>query len=735
MSFMSNSGFLAAAFINCSAAFVLLVVYVLLAPSCPARFFRYWIGGWTLYVFTAALRISRLWNGGTEIVPLRTAVSLLTALVFFAAVLEVCGRGQRVKYLWPLAAIGIPTAYVASKASLHAALQMDAIGESSLLIASGLLLWRCRRQHRGFGWEMLAGSLLLWGLHGLDRPDWAGQALAVFRSSAQGLFGIMSGVAMAVLVLEAGRTRTEELNEKLKRLALITAGATQSHGIDEMLAGALRNVTAALNASHGLVFLQRGEADSNSLFLRASQGFSARFTSQYSQVSTSEEWVQNAMSASPRTVLRNESSGGKTPPWMEKEKLTAAVFVAIPGKDKPLGGLCVGSSGPREFENDETDFLVNVANLLGLAVQNVALLEAAATSQRQLLDTLDSMDDLIFVHSQEGRVLRANRSLAWHLGLEPDLIQGQSLRELLKQGEIRWNTCPYCENAAGKPEQVDPSFGGHFLVTNSDFHDSEGNRLGTVHALKDFTERREAENKFRVLFEKVQEGIFISTPQGRFLDFNDAFMRMLGYEKREDLLKVDIPSELYVDAEERARLTRLLHEYGEVTDFEFHFRRPDGDIRIAHESSFVTRDPQGAIVAYQGFVLDVTERKQAEMEIRRRNRELLALNAIAELLSQSPKLEDALSHALAKIGELFSADVASVYFLDENTRCLKRAANFGHRSEYARKMGAVEISSALLQQVRRSHFRRSSASCKGKREFWWRKWWSSGPRIELLARW
>src|SRR5215469_16956453 len=85
MAFVSNPAFLAAAFINCSAAFVLLVVYVLLAPGFSARFFRYWLGGWTLYVFAAALRVSYLWNGISEVTLVRAAVSLLTAMVLFAA--------------------------------------------------------------------------------------------------------------------------------------------------------------------------------------------------------------------------------------------------------------------------------------------------------------------------------------------------------------------------------------------------------------------------------------------------------------------------------------------------------------------------------------------------------------------------------------------------------------------------------------------------------------------------
>ncbi|HKN59692.1 MAG TPA: ATP-binding protein [Candidatus Acidoferrales bacterium] len=702
MAFVSNPGFLAAAFIECSAAFILLVLYVLLAPGFPARFFRYWLAGWTLYVFVAALRISHLWNGGPDVPLFRSGVSLVTAAVFFTAILECCGLGRRLKYLWPFALIAAITVFLLAKRSSDMAIWAESLLESSLFIVAGLILWRSQLRHRGVGWKLLAGSLLLYGLHGLDSPDWSFQALALFRVSLQDLLGITMGISMAVLVLESGRARIEDLNEKLRSLALITAQATQSLRVHESLDGVLRHLVASLNASHGLVFLLDADGDLALLVLRASVGFDERAVRQYARIAKTEPWARDAFEKSAPFVSYERPSETRPPDWLDKERLSAAVVVRIPGKEKPLGLLCIASSAARTFERDEIDFLTNVGNLLGLTVQNVALIESAATARRQWLDTFNSIDDLILVHSPNGRILRANRSLAWHLGLEPDLVQGHLLRELLKHGEIRWSACPYCEGAAGKPEQVDPSFGGHFLVTNSNFHDSEGNCLGTVHVLKDFTERREAETKFRALFEKVQEGIFISTPDGKFIDFNDAFMHMLGYENREELLQIDIPSKIYMDSADRQRLKRLLHEYGEVTDFEFRFCRRDGETRTAHESSFVTRDDSGAIVAYQGFVLDVTERKQAEFEIRRRNRELLALNVIAELLSQSSTLEDVLTRALAKIAELFAADIATVYFLDEPSRTLKRAANFGNRSEYARRLAPVQISASLLQQVRQA---------------------------------
>ena len=103
--------------------------------------------------------------------------------------------------------------------------------------------------------------------------------------------------------------------------------------------------------------------------------------------------------------------------WMETEKLATLMLVRIPGKEEPHGFLAIGSLTPRDFEREEQDFLVNVANLLGLTAQNVALFQNAAAARRQWLDTFDSIDDLILVHSLDGTILRANRALADRLGV------------------------------------------------------------------------------------------------------------------------------------------------------------------------------------------------------------------------------------------------------------------------------------------------------------------------------
>ena len=120
-------------------------------------------------------------------------------------------------------------------------------------------------------------------------------------------------------------------------------------------------------------------------------------------------------------------------------------------------------------------------------------------------------------------------------------LVGRSVTDLLSSKNSPYKICPYCEGVAGEGDEPDPWLQGYFLASNSTFADPSGRQLGTVHVLKDITDRKRAEEKYRTLVSSVQEGVFISTPQGRFLDFNEALLRMTGYETREELLAIDIP--------------------------------------------------------------------------------------------------------------------------------------------------------------------------------------------------
>jgi len=144
--------------------------------------------------------------------------------------------------------------------------------------------------------------------------------------------------------------------------------------------------------------------------------------------------------------------------------------------------------------------------------------------------------------------------------------------------------------------------------------DGEVTVLGVT---RDISERRaaegmlrEAERRYRDLFESSPVGLYRSTPQGRYLDVNAAFARILGYDSAQALIAdvSDIATQLYAHPREREVLAGLLAERGQVAGFEIEAKRRDGlPVWISADVNAV-RDTDGIIVVYQGAMTDITER-------------------------------------------------------------------------------------------------------------------------------
>jgi len=141
--------------------------------------------------------------------------------------------------------------------------------------------------------------------------------------------------------------------------------------------------------------------------------------------------------------------------------------------------------------------------------------------------------------------------------------------------------------------------------------------LQTIHVLKDISERREVERRYRELFDNIQEGLFFSTPEGRFVEVNDALVRMLGYESREELLQAEIGSQIYFSPEQRQNFMGALEKEGVVRNFEEALRRKDGALIHTLQNTFAVRDAGGKIIQYRGLILDITEQKKFQSQLLR----------------------------------------------------------------------------------------------------------------------
>jgi len=148
-------------------------------------------------------------------------------------------------------------------------------------------------------------------------------------------------------------------------------------------------------------------------------------------------------------------------------------------------------------------------------------------------------------------------------------------------------------------------------------HGASSEGLQTIHVLKDITDRREAERRYRELFDNIQEGLFFSTPGGRFIEVNDAMVRMLGYSSRDELLQIDIPTQLHFSPEHRQHQTEAMEQQGSLRNFEATLRRKDGSPIHVLINAFGLHDHQGKLLQIRGLMLDVTGLRTYQSELHR----------------------------------------------------------------------------------------------------------------------
>ena len=154
---------------------------------------------------------------------------------------------------------------------------------------------------------------------------------------------------------------------------------------------------------------------------------------------------------------------------------------------------------------------------------------------------------------------------------------------------------------------------------------------------------RQAEEKYRAIFQDSVIGMFQSTPGGRYINANPAMAHMLGYDSPQELVAsiTDISQQIYVDPTSREELTRLLREQGLVNNFECAVYRKDGSkMWFSANARAVSED--GVLVGYEGMNEDITDRKVAEERI-----QFLAYYDALTGLPNRTLLQDRLAKALA----------------------------------------------------------------------------------------
>jgi len=265
-------------------------------------------------------------------------------------------------------------------------------------------------------------------------------------------------------------------------------------------------------------------------------------------------------------------------------------------------------------------------------------------SQEYARNLIDSSLDAIIAVDNERRVVEFNRAAQDTFGYRPQEILGQHADVLyadpgegldIHRTTIEQGHCVREVMNRRKNGEVFPVF-----LSASPLRDARGELVGVMGVSRDITERVRAEEdlrvyqehleelveertvelqateeRYRTLFDGVPVGLYRTTPAGRMIDANLAFVQMLGYPSREELLATSSAS-LYVSPEDRVPWQALMEREGIVRDFEVQHRRYDGTLIWVKDTARAVRDEEGQVVTYEGSLEDITQRVQAEAELR-----------------------------------------------------------------------------------------------------------------------
>ncbi len=241
-------------------------------------------------------------------------------------------------------------------------------------------------------------------------------------------------------------------------------------------------------------------------------------------------------------------------------------------------------------------------------------------SQRSFKELIDSLDDVALAISLDGTVRTVNRRASEILGVPYSQLVGQKLEDFLGaplRAEAAINLMRFLEKRtwSGVIEirlKNDSRRRYYDCVINAIVKGDDV--TGASILARDITDHREKEQRFTQLFESLQEGVYISNPEGHLLEVNPALVKILGYENKDDLLRL-LPGQLNVTAGEPI-LGGGGSQGGSTRTREVQLRRKDGGVAVCVDTSTGVMEA-GKVVRYQGTLVDVTEQRALEQQLRR----------------------------------------------------------------------------------------------------------------------
>jgi len=256
--------------------------------------------------------------------------------------------------------------------------------------------------------------------------------------------------------------------------------------------------------------------------------------------------------------------------------------------------------------------------------------EAALIEERNFVSgILDTAGALVIVLDSQGLIVRLNRAGEEITGYTLDQVKGRYFWEmfLIPQEMDRIKADFQALKLTGLPNSYETYWlnnkGNQRLIawSNRALFNPDRSIKYIIYTGIDITAHqqaeealRQAERKYRSIFENAVVGIFQTSLEGKYLIANPMLARIYGYDSPDELLLAltDIERQLYITPNRRNEFMRLIQEEGAIWGFESQIYRKDGSVIWISENAYGLYDASGNLLGYEGTVVDITEQKRAE---------------------------------------------------------------------------------------------------------------------------
>ena len=332
----------------------------------------------------------------------------------------------------------------------------------------------------------------------------------------------------------------------------------------------------------------------------------------------------------------------------------------------------------RKYNHNQAAFVVGI----DITKHREAELELGAT-QEQFKTILEAIPGIVSWIGSDLCYLGVNKHLAKTYNLPQEAFVGQHIGFLQASQEFN----EFMQKFFASPAQddyreifayVNGTPRNYLIVSQKYAQGAAAVAVGIDISDRKYAEAalREAEEKYRTIFENAVEGIFQATPDGYLISANPALARIYGYDSPEEVIAnfICLQHQLYGNSEDRQQFLKKLKQQGAVVNYESQIYRRDGSLIWISENARAVCE-EGQLIRYEGTVEDITERKKAQEALQRANQQLeskveertKALRESNRLLmaeiSERHRVETALRKSEAELRVLFEAmtDVITVF--------------------------------------------------------------------------